>query len=209
MKKIAFSDNDRLYILGDVVDRGPDGIALLQEIMEMPNVTMLLGNHEYMMLQYFNPDATEVDYRRWNKNGNAPTLAAFRKLSYGEQDRILNFLKARPAHLRLEVHGKCFYLIHGFPGETIHDEVWNRPELDTPNPVPDCHLIVGHTPVLEFIQPESEQEKFAQELESNGDHLKILHASGFTDIDCCCGYNLPIKALAGIRLEDMEEFYQC
>lgn len=35
-----------LYILGDVVDRYPDGIAILQRIMKMPIVKMLLGNHE-------------------------------------------------------------------------------------------------------------------------------------------------------------------
>lgn len=35
LKKIAFSDVDKLYILGDVVDRGSDGIALLQEIMDI------------------------------------------------------------------------------------------------------------------------------------------------------------------------------
>lgn len=209
LKKIAFSESDILYILGDVVDRGPDGIALLREIMEMPNETMLLGNHEYMMLQYFSPDATEIDHRRWNKNGNAPTLDAFQKFSSGEQKRILDYLKTRPTHLQLDINGKSFYLIHGFPGANIHDEVWNRPTLDTPNPIPDCQLIIGHTPVLEFIQPESEQEKYAQELESKGEHLKILHAPGFIDIDCCCGYDLPGKALACIRLEDLKEFYQC
>lgn len=206
LKKIAFSDADKLYILGDVVDRGPNGITLIQEIMEMPNVTMLLGNHEYMMLQYFSPDATEIDHRRWDKNGNAPTLDAFQKLSSGEQERILDFLKTRPTHLQLDINGKSFYLIHGFPGENIHDEVWNRPTLDTPNPIPNCQLIIGHTPVLEFIQPESEQEKYAQELKSKGEHLKILHAQGFIDIDCCCGYDMPVKALACIRLEDMVEY---
>ncbi len=208
LKKITFSNADKLYILGDVVDRGPSGIALIQKIMEMPNVTMLLGNHEYMMLQYFSPDATEIDYRRWNKNGNVPTLAAFQHLDFGEQECILKFLKTRPTHLQLEISGKGFYLIHGFPGETVHDEVWNRPTLDTPNPIPNYQLIIGHTPVLEFIQPEGEQEKYMQELEHKGDHPKILHAPGFIDIDCCCGYDMPGKALACIRLEDMEEFYQ-
>lgn len=179
LNKIAFSEADNLYILGDVVDRGPDGIALIQEIMEMPNATMLLGNHEYMMLQYFSLDATEVDYRRWNKNGNTPTLVAFQNLSSGEQERILNFLKERPIHVQPEINGKRFYLIHGFPGENVHDEVWNRPTLDTHNPIPNCQLIIGNSPVLEFIQPESEQEKYAQELESKGDHLKILYVFTF------------------------------
>lgn len=209
LKKIDFSDADKLYILGDVVDRGPEGIALIQEFMAMPNVTMLLGNHEYMMIQYFSPDATERDFRRWNKNGNGPTLAAFQRLSSGEQNRILDFLKARPTHLQLEINGKRFYLIHGFPGENLHDEVWNRPTLETPNPIPDCQLIIGHTPVLELIRPESEQEAYTRELACRGEHLKILHAPGFMDIDCCCGYDIPGKALACLRLEDMAEFYQC
>ena len=33
LKQIRFSEKDTLYILGDVIDRGPNGIALLQEIM--------------------------------------------------------------------------------------------------------------------------------------------------------------------------------
>ena len=77
LERIHLSEEDTLILLGDVIDRGPDGIALLLEIMEMPNVIMLLGNHEYMMLQYLSPDATGIEIRRWNKNGNAPTLAAY------------------------------------------------------------------------------------------------------------------------------------
>lgn len=67
LKKIQFSEDDILILLGDVIDRGPDGIALLLEIMEMPNAIMLLGNHEYMMLQFLSPDATDIEIRRWNK----------------------------------------------------------------------------------------------------------------------------------------------
>ncbi len=36
LEKIHFSDDDTLYILGDVIDRGPDGISLLREIMASP-----------------------------------------------------------------------------------------------------------------------------------------------------------------------------
>lgn len=207
LEKIAFSEEDTLYILGDVIDRGPDGIDLLREIMDKSNVTLLLGNHEYMMLQYFAPNATEIDHRRWNKNGNGPTLASFDRLCDREKGEILEFLKTRPTHVVLEVGNRRFYLIHGFPGETVHDEVWNRPALETPNPIPDCQLVIGHTPVLEFIQPESEQETYVRELGRKGEHLNICHAPGFIDIDCCCGYRIPAKALACIRLEDLEEFY--
>ena len=46
-------EEDTLYILGDVIDRGPDGIVILQDVMQRSNVKMLMGNHEYMMLQYY------------------------------------------------------------------------------------------------------------------------------------------------------------
>ncbi len=147
LEKIQFSPEDTLYILGDVVDRGPDGISLLREIMGMSNAIMLLGNHEYMMLQYMSPSASETNIRRWNRNGNAPTLAAYRCLGDQEQQEILRYLRTLPTHLDVKVNGKKFYLVHGFPGENVHDEVWGRPTRSTPNPIPDYHLIIGHTPV--------------------------------------------------------------
>lgn len=103
LEKIRVSADDTLYILGDVIDRGVDGINLLLEIMEMPNAVMLLGNHEYMMLQYLSPDATDTEIRRWNRNGNAPTLAAYLKLKTKTQQRILRYLDTRPTHLEVEV----------------------------------------------------------------------------------------------------------
>ncbi len=48
MRQINLKEEDTLYILGDVIDRYPYGIKLLRRIMKMPNVKMLLGNHEYL-----------------------------------------------------------------------------------------------------------------------------------------------------------------
>ena len=45
LKKIKFSDKDTMYILGDVIDRGPESIKLLADIMSRENITLLLGNH--------------------------------------------------------------------------------------------------------------------------------------------------------------------
>ena len=52
---IQLSDSDRLYILGDVIDRGAMGVDILQRIMAAPNMTMLLGNHEQMCLSTWAP----------------------------------------------------------------------------------------------------------------------------------------------------------
>jgi len=166
-----------------------------------------LGNHEYMMLQYLSPDATGIEIRRWNKNGNAPTLAAYLKQKGKVQQKIIAYLRSLPTHLDMEVDGKRFYMVHGFPGDNVHDEVWTRPTMESENPIPDCRLIIGHTKVLSMIQPEEKRIDHALDLESRGEYLKILHAPGFINLDCGCGYNMPIKALACIRLEDMVEYY--
>ena len=208
LKKINFSEKDTLIILGDIIDRGPDGIALLLEIMDMPNVIVLLGNHEHMMLQYLSPDATGVEIRRWNKNGNTPTLMEYLRLKAKVQRKILDFLRTRPTHMELEIEGKRFYLVHAWPGESVHDEVWHRPEIDAPNPKLGYLVIIGHTKVLSMIKPEEARIRYAMELEDRGEHLKILHAPGFINIDCGCGADMPIKALACIRLEDMAEYYR-
>lgn len=208
LEKIHFSEADTLILLGDVIDRGPDGIALLLEIMEIPNAIMLLGNHEYMMLRYLSPDATGTDIRRWNWNGNAPTLSAYLKQKAKVQQRIRSYLQNLPTHMELEINGNRFYIVHGFPGENVHDEVWGRPNMDSENPIPDCRLIIGHTKVLSMIQSEEERIRYAIELENRGEHLRILHTHGFINIDCGCGYDMPIKALACLRLQDMKEYYE-
>ena len=46
LEKIKLSEKDTLYILGDVVDRGADGVRILLDIAKRKNVVMLRGNHD-------------------------------------------------------------------------------------------------------------------------------------------------------------------
>ena len=46
---IVFSDEDELYIVGDVIDRGPKSVECIKWIMEQDNVLTLMGNHELML----------------------------------------------------------------------------------------------------------------------------------------------------------------
>ena len=48
LEKIQFNKDDTLYVLGDVVDRGDDGIKILLDMMTRPNIVPILVNHEYM-----------------------------------------------------------------------------------------------------------------------------------------------------------------
>ena len=50
LKKIQFSKNDELYILGDVIDRGKEPIKILLDMAGRDNVYPILGNHELLAL---------------------------------------------------------------------------------------------------------------------------------------------------------------
>ena len=209
LEKIEFSDQDTMYIIGDVIDRGPDGIPLLQEIMHTPNITMLLGNHELMMLDYYSPGVTEVEISRWNRNRNLFTLLKYEALSPEEQEEILDFLKRLPDCMGIKVGEIDFWLVHGFPGSDTEEAVWNRPAgIETPNPLPDRQLIVGHTPVpLLLCRNDQEEEAYFRKMEMTGDHVRILFAPGYIDIDCGCGHSVPGASLGCLRLDDFSEFY--
>ena len=51
LNQIQLKESDILYVLGDVVDRGPHPIKTLLKLMEMPNAICLIGNHEFMALE--------------------------------------------------------------------------------------------------------------------------------------------------------------
>ena len=76
LEALALKEEDTLYILGDVIDRGPDGIAILRDVMTREHVVMLLGNHEYMMKQYYEAIHHVItDMHGWSSiAGNAITV---------------------------------------------------------------------------------------------------------------------------------------
>ena len=196
LELIEFTDKDTLYVLGDVIDRGPDGVEVLRRIKETPNMHMILGNHEDMCLRYYSAHATMVDIQRWNKNGNFPTVEAMDMLTEHERQDLLSYIDSLPAYIDLTVDDRRFYLVHGFPGQTDHERIWSRPKPESETPYTDRTVIVGHTPVA-FLREEGEQDG----------PMEIFHGPGFIDIDCGCGHRTEQKRLACLRLEDMKEFY--
>lgn len=122
LEKIDFQAEDTLYILGDVIDRGPDGIRLLQDFMQRDNVVLLLGNHEDMMLEVvtmeeFSGEAYERRMYHWSQNGGDVTAHAFfQGLNYKEQAKLIAYLEDCPLmQPNVMVEGKRYYLVHACP----------------------------------------------------------------------------------------------
>lgn len=201
LELIHFSDEDTLYVLGDVIDRNPHGIEILLDIMSRPNVHMILGNHEEMMLRSFWSN-NDYDARRlWKYNGGG---SAYRTMVYKTRTedrlRILRYIQELPDHLEIEVNGRQFYLVHGMAGDNREDRIWGRPEPPpTEPPIPGTTIICGHTCVFYMYQHVEGYDEKAL--------FKIFHAPGLIDIDCGCGNDTDLRRLACLRLDDMAEFY--
>ena len=75
--KNFLQEDDRLFILGDCIDRQPGGLAILTEALNDPRCVVLCGNHEDMMADALEE---EVQYGysdywiwRWFSNGGQAT----------------------------------------------------------------------------------------------------------------------------------------
>ena len=219
MEQINLQPKDTLYVLGDVIDRFPYGITILQELMSMPNVKMLLGNHEYMMLTALDPDYAESgpyteNYREalhlWYDNRGRMTKRELDKLDRQAREGIFAYLRGLPLSYEITVGEQAYRLIHAAPLELYPEYKWNyltetmftvwyrwplRETIDA-----DCTVIFGHTPTYDFnpfVSP-----------------MVIYHGEKRIGIDCGSGfpanarnYGVPNGRLACLRLDDMKEFY--
>ena len=106
---IHFSHEDTLYIIGDVIDRKPNGVDILRIIMKTHNMVMLLGNHEQMCLETLGPHNTLGARSLWKSNGGSNT---YRELVYGtsakERNAILYFIHNLPDFLDIEVDSRAY-----------------------------------------------------------------------------------------------------
>ena len=193
---IQFSENDHLYVIGDAIDRCAMGVDILRLVMDTPNITMLLGNHEQMCLATLGPHNEFGARQLWRQNGGTST---YRDLLYHctphERNMILRFLAGLPDHLGITVDGQKFHLVHGCPGTDRDTRIWGRINLEDRSPYPGTICIVGHTPV-NFLTGVSDQP------------FRIWHGDGIIDIECGCGNRAAAhRRLACFRLDDLAEFY--
>ena len=214
LNKAGFTAKDELYVLGDVIDRGDHGAQLLLWMTQQPNVQLLLGNHEALLLAcvFLFEEVTEESLSRldakqlmvlenWLQNGGGPTLAGLRRILKRDPDLlegILEYLQEAPLYECLRVRDRKFVLVHSgldnfqpkrplkdyAPGEVL----LARPGLDT-RYFDDALVVFGHTPTAFF------GEEFSG---------KALKTESWICIDTGAAMGgMPML----LRLDDMAEFY--
>ena len=108
LETVAFSpeDGDRVLLVGDVIDRGPDSGGML-DWLRRDNVTSIRGNHEQFMLDALEGNK-EIEELWTGHNGGAWANA----LGDRERDEWREVLRAMPLALEVEAQKGKFVLVH-------------------------------------------------------------------------------------------------
>lgn len=214
LEKAAFSDDDFLYLLGDCIDRNGDGgVEMLCWLLEQPNVQLILGNHEAMLLacSFVFEEITEETInaltaekmgllQQYMQNGGDVTLKALRELRNRAPDLIadiFDYLHDAPLYEAVSAGGKDFLLLHSGIDHFEKDKklsqyaqddfLWTWTSLET-DYFDEIITVFGHTPTLTYGE------------EYTG---KILKTRTWIDIDVGAGFGQEPVLL---RLDDFQEF---
>ena len=226
LEKVKFSGADKLYMLGDAIDRGPDGIRILRHVMKTHNMHFLLGNHETMMLNVVSsngdvtPNLGEIQGRRalnWLfQNGGDKTYHKYRLLRKKERKELLKWLNSCAVSTKVDVNGNTFFLTHtafvkevtDLPYKEIDPDVaryivWYSPfredifkSIDDYAACKPWIFVIGHVPACYLGEDKGKRP------------LSSYREENVIDIDGGCAEpdNRELKGAILFRLDDQKEF---
>lgn len=212
--RAGFCEDDFLFILGDVIDRGEHGAELLLWLTEQTNMELILGNHEALMLscEFLFGDVTDENldalttekmliWENWLQNGGGPTIRGLRKILKRDPELLqgmLDYLKDAPLYECVEAGNRRYILVHAglgnfHPKKRLDDYspeelLMTRPEPDEQY-FPNATVILGHTPTVLY------GEEYAGRLYDAGSWICI-------DTGAAMGGSPML-----LRLEDGKAFY--
>ncbi len=184
LNTIGLNKSDKLFLLGDYIDRGIHSIKVIDKIIELQEggyqVDCLTGNHEEMMLESIeDPGFTSI----WLSNGGNTVLNELGIADVNEiPQRYIDFAKG----LKHYIESDNFIFVHAGLNLSLEDPFSDRESLTwirgwenhkNLNPFLSGRKVIhGHTPKLK-----NEIEKRFQ-LCSEGSHSVL-------DIDNGCVFN--------------------
>lgn len=213
LQKINFTDDDELYVLGDVIDRGEHPVKLLLDMSMRGNVFPILGNHEMIALSVLRKLCVEITDENadsqvglddikaltmWQMDGGDTTLAEFKTIDNDTKLSLIEYLEDFSPYEELTVHGRNYLLVHGgIPLSKVDVPLEEQVLGELLTECPDYtvryfkgkYLVTGHTPTLNIGR------------EYDG---RIYIKNGHIAIDCGAGFDRPLGC---VRLDDHAEFY--
>lgn len=213
IETIELSCGDTLYIIGDLVDRGDKPIETIEFVMNHPQIEVIMGNHDEMML-YALKYKDEKQIERWGRNGCEPTIEGFNKRTLEEQEKILSYIENLPY---FKIIDNKFLLVHaGFEPERLIESlkeksleealveqrdrlVWVRDDFIKAQGLDNLITIFGHSPRRYIDKVFEAESKIPYEIwfdEVHRDKIGIDTANCYDDGRMAC-----------LRLDDYKVFY--
>ncbi|MBX3044790.1 MAG: serine/threonine protein phosphatase [Candidatus Kapabacteria bacterium] len=143
--------DDKIIFIGDLIDRGPDSMSVLDQILELKDkgieVIIIRGNHEQMMLDSIN---NSKSMKLWFRNGGLATLDSFGVYHPGFiEDKYLEIIYNSKYYYETEK----FVIVHAGMNFNIENPFNDKAKMLAVR-IESCdiekignrRLIVGHTP---------------------------------------------------------------
>lgn len=87
LSKVSYNKSkDKLILLGDLIDRGPDSVGVVRRAQEL-NAQSVMGNHENKFVNWVNKNYTEVSNSK--------------KFYLKFSDKDINFIKNMPTYIKI------------------------------------------------------------------------------------------------------------
>jgi serine/threonine protein phosphatase 1 len=157
LDKVALNNDDQVYFLGDLIDRGPKSSQVVDFVYQN-QYKCLLGNHEQMLLDAIGDGQISSNYlQAWLYSGGYTTLVSYNNNIPQEH---INWLKTLPLYFDLG----DVWLVHAgvHPNIPLNEQsseqfCWVRDEFHSINEpyFADKLIITGHTITFTFpgVQP--------------------------------------------------------
>ena len=161
MHRLKLGEEDRVVLLGDMIDRGPDSAGVIEYVREHPQILAIKGNHEQMAIQSLQERRIELN-TTWMSKGGASTWGSYIVAAKGDLHRAkLTFaedcawMADLPSHIVLD----DWRLVHAGYHPRIdldsQDEktlLWIRRAFFKHDEAIDAKrcILFGHTPTRKF-----------------------------------------------------------
>ena len=110
LERVSPGADDRIFMLGDMIDRGPDPVSVLKccRALSEAGGCVLLGNHEDLMLDFYetSKDLTGVAAGTWLMNGGSTTLEGLDALPAAEKIDLLDWVDNLPLYAYAVAEGR-------------------------------------------------------------------------------------------------------
>lgn len=147
LEVLNLQQEDQVYFLGDLIDRGPDSAKVVDLVMKN-NYHCLLGNHEQLMLDAIGRGEIRGEIlQSWLYSGGQTTMTSY---NYKIPQEHIEWMKTLPPYIDLG----DIWLVHAgvhptipLEKQTLEHFCWIRQEFHhmTQPYFPDKLIISGHT----------------------------------------------------------------